>query len=401
MRERLTLAFVGLTVVLLVLVGVVRGIWLSHEVREDELDALGEHAAQVAVVFDRRFDGGLPVSSLQLQDLTSSDIQLTVSHPDSPDLTAVGDRFRADALGDPLRVTRTVGETTVVAVQGDAHVRASAQSLVTSLLGIMLVAVLLAILLGLAIARRLSEPFASLARSAGALGRGRFDIDLPESRIPEVVALGAALKTSAQNLEHEFQRNREYAQLASHALRTPITALRLELDELLLNRRLDEETRSSLTRCQTGVMRLQDTIAELLELGRGRGLLGRTTITLRELADTVGRRWGDQLPEAREVRTRVEAGGELSIMPGPVEQVLDSVLADVCAHGAGPVTVRLEAEDRHVRLHVSGRARDDLPIEPPTERTDAATAASITRFLGGTWDGDALDGGLDILLPRH
>ncbi|WP_374456218.1 sensor histidine kinase [Nocardioides sp.] len=397
MRERLTLAFVGLTLVLLVLVGIVRGLWLSHEVREDELDTLGEHATQVAVVFDRRFEGGLPVSSLQLQDLTSTDTRLTVIHPDSPDLTATGDRFRAEAPGEPLQVTRKVGETTVVAVQSDAHVRASTQDLVTSLLAIMLVAVLLAIMVGLVIARRLAEPFASLARSAEALGRGRFDIDLPDSRIPEVVALGAALKTSAQNLEHEFQRNREYAQQASHALRTPITALRLELDELLMADDLDQETREALVRCQSGVERLQDTIGDLVEAGRSRGLLGRTTIPLRELADDVSRRWRRQLPEDCEVRMRVEGGGELTVTPGPVEQVLDSVLADVCGHGAGPVTVRMEAEEGHLRIHVTGRTQ----VDPPTERPDAAAGAAITRVLGGRWDGDALAGGLDILLPRR
>lgn len=397
MRERLTLAFVGLTLALLVLVGVVRGIWLSHAVRESELDTLGEHAAQVAVVFDRRFDGGLPVSSLQLQDLTSTDVRLTVSHPDSPDLTATGERFGAEATGEPLRVTRTVGETTVEAEQSGAHVRAFTQGLVVSLLGIMLLALLLAVALGLVIARRLSAPFAALARNAEALGRGRFDVDLPDSTIPEVVALGAALKTSAQNLEHEFQRNREYAELASHALRTPITALRLELDELLVGRDLDEDTRLALTRCLGGVMRLQDTIGELVEAGRSRGLLGRTTLPLRDVARALERRWSRELPDECVVRTRVEGGGDVAVMPGPLEQVLDSVLADVRAHGAGPVTVRLEAEEGHVRIHVTARPTGT----PPAERADVDTGASITQVLGGRWEGDALAGGLDIILPRR
>ncbi|MDR7252690.1 signal transduction histidine kinase [Nocardioides sp. BE266] len=398
MRERLTLAFVGLTLALLVLVGVVRGVWLSHSVREDELDTLGEHATQVAIVFDRRFDSGLPVSSLQLQDLTDTDTRLTVSHPNSPDLTATGDQFRDDDVrGEQLLVRRTVGETTVVALQSDAHVRASTQDLVVSLVGIMLVAVLLAIGFGLVIARRLSEPFAALARNAEALGRGRFDIDLPDSNIPEVVALGAALKTSAQNLEHEFQRNREYAELASHALRTPITALRLELDELLVGRDLDDDTRLALTRCLAGVMRLQDTIGELVDAGRGRGLLGRTTVPLHDLARALERRWSQRLPDTCEVRTRVEQGGDLTVLPGPVEQVLDSVLADVCAHGTGPVTVRLEAEESHVRISVTARPQKT----PPSERPDADRGASITEVLGGRWEGDALAGGLDILLPRR
>ena len=52
---------------------------------------------------------------------------------------------------------------------------------------------------------------------------------------------------------------------------------------------------------------------------------------------------------------------------------------------------------KNLRLHVTGRPGDEVPAERP----DAAAAASITRFLGGTWDGDALAGGLDILLPRH
>ena len=32
---------------------------------------------------------------------------------------------------------------------------------------------------------------------------------------------------------------------------------------------------------------------------------------------------------------------------------------------------------------------------------DTAVAASLTLLLGGTWQGDALAGGLDILLPRR
>lgn len=398
MRERLTLAFLGVALALLALVGVVRGAAVADSVRDTELAELGEHATQVASILDQRYANGLPVSSLTLQDMTRSDMELTVTRDGHEVMDTKGDLFAPESIGDePLVVSRTVGETTVDAVRSDAEVDAITSGRWTSLLLVMLVAVLAVVLVGLVSARRFSQPFADLARSAEALGRGRFDIALPESRIPEVVALGAALRSSAQNLQHQFTRNRETAQLASHALRTPLTGMRLEIEDVLLREDLDEDARRSLVRCLADVARLQEIAGQLVDAERSRGLVGGTTVPLGEVADAVTERWDKLLQPGCRLRTSVVTGGDLHVTPGPVEQVLDSVLADVGAHGTGPVTVDLGAEETHVRIQVvaaPGRGAG-------ADRSDALVGESTTTMLGGRWHGDALADGLEILLPRR
>ena len=87
-------------------------------------------------------------------------------------------------------------------------------------------------LIGYVAARQLARPLEQLADAAGALGRGRFDLDLPKTRMPEAQAIGSALRTSAVQLESRIRRERSFSEQASHELRTPITTLRLELEDL-------------------------------------------------------------------------------------------------------------------------------------------------------------------------
>ena len=69
---------------------------------------------------------------------------------------------------------------------------------------------LLAGVLGLIAATLLARPFQKLAAAAGARGRGRFDVDLPTSSIPEVVAINDALLLSAAQLRHSISRDRDF-----------------------------------------------------------------------------------------------------------------------------------------------------------------------------------------------
>ncbi len=216
--------------------------------------------------------------------------------------------------------------------------------------------------------------------------------------MPEVAALGAALRASARSLQEQFSRIDESVQRTSHALRTPLTGLRLELEEILLRDDVDEEVRRTVVRCLADVARLQHTVAEVVDAERSRPYVPGRAITLRDLATLTVERWGRRLPSGRDVHLSLGDGVDLPVTHGPVEQVLDSVLGDVETHGAGAVSLHLEAEQGHVRLRVASRG---VRTGAPADRPAARAGEAVTEVLGGRWHGDVVGDGLEILLPRR
>ena len=77
-----------------------------------------------------------------------------------------------------------------------------------------------AALVGFLMALLLARPFRQLAGAAGQLGRGRFDLDLPRTDVPEAKAISHALLTSAGQLQERLASEQSFAEHASHVLRT-------------------------------------------------------------------------------------------------------------------------------------------------------------------------------------
>lgn len=399
MRERLTLAFTGLALVILTVVVLVRSVAVENIVRSNGQDHLAVQADQAARVFDARFEAGESITREDVAMFTGDEMRVSVSRPGRADVSYQGAGYAVGELGTPLTAEQTAGLTTVRVVESDAALRLTVAEQMSSLLALMLALVVASAIAGFALASRLSRPVLELAESAQMLGRGRFDIPEPRSRIPEVKAVGAALQTSAQQLRRTIHRDREYIQHTSHVLRTPLTGLRLELEEALLVGELDDDVRRSLTRCLGSVSRMQDTVAELVEFERTRGLVDGAEVRVVDLGLQVATHWRQQLPTSRHVRTFVDAGEDLGVTPGPVEQLLDQVLADVSRHGTGEVTLHFEAAESHLRVRVlSGPAKG---TGGKGERQEAHTAQTLAELMGGHWSGDALTEGLEILLPRR
>ena len=238
-----------------------------------------------------------------------------------------GAGFDADA--QDVSASSDVGDATVTLVQDETVTAAVLDQARGPLIALMVGLLALAAVIGLAMASALSRPFRELAESAAALGRGRFDIEPPRSRIPEVVSISDSLRASSQRLQKSLRRDRDFFHHASHVLRTPLTGMRLELEELTLRRDLDDDVRRTTSRCLSDVERLDCTIAELLEFARGRALVEGAEVSLLALGSHIAQRWRGQLPESREVKAFMDSGPEMLLTPGPVEQLLDSVLRDV------------------------------------------------------------------------
>ena len=398
MRGRLTLAFACIALAMVAIGGGIRINALADLTRTHELENLTISARLIGELVEDLHADDVPVTSGRLAAYVPDRTELTVIRPGTPTVTVtIADAdFDAEAAGQPLRAQETAGATRVSLVQ-DARVleEATRQALIP-LFALMLTLVLLSALVGFGVATALARPFHRLAGSAAALGRGRFDFEPPKSSIPEVVSISRSLETSARQLEASLRRDREFFHHASHVLRTPLTGMRLELEELSLHEDLTDETRRLAARSLADAERLDATVSELLEFARSRRLVEGAEISLLALGSEVAQRWRDRLPESREVRAYVDGGPEFTLTPGPVEQLLDSVLRDVVDHGTGAVTLRFAGQEEHVKVTVSSG-----PGRRGAEQRPSAQVATIAEVLGGRCTGDATSGELEILLPRR
>ena len=263
---------------------------------------------------------------------------------------------------------------------------------------LLMLALLVAILAGLAgwwFAVRLTAPFTSLAGAAAALGRGRFDLQLPETRIPEARAIGQALKVSAAQLEGRLARERDFAEYASHELRTPLTALQLELEDLTLRDDVPDDAKAAARRCLQRVEDVNAAAGELVSITRKGALVEGGEVALSELATHVTQAWADRLgADRRTVTARADGELDVTFTPGPVEHVLELVLGDLVG-GTGPVRLVFVGDDSHVRISVPSG------VASPAPHPGLTAARELAESQGGRITGDLDAAGLDILMPRR
>jgi signal transduction histidine kinase len=199
---------------------------------------------------------------------------------------------------------------------------------------------------------------------------------------------------SAAQLEARLAREREFAEHASHVLRTPLTGLRLELEDLTLRDDVPADVREAARRCIERVDAVNASAGELVALTRSAALVEGAETTVADLARQVAQQWSDQLGGRRQVTAVVEGDLSLRLTPGPMEQLLDLVLADV-RRGSGPARLVFIGEAGHVRVRL---APGTMPGEGRRDGVDAA--AVLAGSQGGRVTGS--DGGeVEVLLPRR
>jgi signal transduction histidine kinase len=95
-----------------------------------------------------------------------------------------------------------------------------------------------AVLIGVAVfvaermARSITKPMQTLTEIAGRLADGDLDARSRVQGSPEIVEVSRALDALAERIAHLLHAEREHAADLSHTLRTPLTALRLDVERL-------------------------------------------------------------------------------------------------------------------------------------------------------------------------
>ncbi len=373
MRRRILVAIVGVAAGAVFLLALPLGIAVQRLYRDDEVLRLERTATAQARSFDAAAGINDPV---EFGDLTQGGDQLAA-------YSLSGARLGGDGpvTADPLvRGTLSSGRVadaeidgrlivTVPVLGGERVVGAIRASRSTNeldervlrvrllILGGALLIVALAAIAALALSRRLSRPLAELAESAGEIsGHGRAR-GSPRSGIKELDIVADSLDATVDRLDAMILREREFSANASHQLRTPLAALRIDLEARQLE---GSEVDGALHQ----IDRLEGTITTLLSAAREAGQEG-SPFSVDELLRGVVHRWHGVFAEVGRV-IEIEGGEGSALARGSsdvVGEVVDVLVDNALRHGGGTVRVRS-------RLIAGGLAIDVSDEGPGVDRDD-------------------------------
>ena len=309
-------------------------------------------------------------------------------------------------LGDTvLGVVRFSNPKSVVDKEVQRHVRGIATSGLITLLA----AALVAIPLALTIAR----PISRLKTSTERLADGDFYVQADDTKgPPEVRELSRSFNAMAGRIGLMLESQQNFSGAVSHQLRTPLTALRLRLDQAQDAVGDDmSPVAMALEASRVEIDRLQEMIEQLLALSR---LEGGSVATVTVNASVVVRNrvavW-ESLAAERRITLKV-VGLETApcvALDGALEQIIDNYIDN--ALGAVPDVSTITVEVQRVQRHIHVDVIDEGPGLSEEKRALAFERFwrdSSTENAPGTGLGLAIvrqlavaSGGVAELLPRE
>jgi signal transduction histidine kinase len=248
-------------------------------------------------------------------------------------------------------------------------------------------AVVLAVAVALAggFARWIVRPLSRVDAAAGEVAAGNLNVRVPATGPPELRRLAGSFNDMVAKLATLLRSQEQFVADASHQLRTPLTALRLRLENLAPDGEApaDEELEGALDELE----RLSALVDGLLTLARADR--AASTPSEHDVASVLDERvdaWS-ALAEEQQVELRAHADGRphALVTPGRLEQVLDNLLANALEVAPARSVVELSAEDADGRVEI--RIRD---------RGRGMSAEEIERAFDRFWRGGPDEAGFGL-----
>ena len=405
MKWRLMLAFAGLIAMVLIAQDVPLASYLRRVESERLLAELQSHAFLLAGAAEDVLSGETSGSAADLQStiqfyaasegayvvVVDSDGLLVESSDPNDELgqpfansnrpefaialdgeTSSGHRSSIDAGGElvyvavPVRSGTSVVGVVRITFPADA-INQRADEKVRGLFLVGLISMLAAVLAAIVIANTIASPLRRLQRSTEHLAAGDFTQRAIDDEGPsEVRSLARSFNAMTQRIATLVGTQRAFVGDASHQLRTPLTALRLQLEraaEMVDND--PDGARERLEAASEETERLQRLVEGLLMIARSDG--SRPTLEQIDVSALVQERaevWGP-FAEERGVQLRIESVNGLLAMtvPHALEQIIDNYVDNAMTVAGAGDTITISATPQP--HSVSVRVIDEGPGMPP------------------------------------
>lgn len=372
MRQRLILAFIGLSILVVTLYAVPRAYVVTGLIHRQEQHRVDDTATLVAHFLDEHHG---PLTTATLDSINGDYEWIVVRHGA---VTVATTGAGQTPVGD-VTATRSLTDGGSVAVGLSAPVVTSAVSeQLVPLIALGLGIIVIAGFAGFLMARRLARPLQQLADAASGLGQGQLHPDLPRYRVPELRSIGAALTSSGDQIEAMLAHERRVAVHASHELRTPLAALRLELEDLALWPETPTAVVAQLQQATGELDRLTSAIEDLLQMSKQHREREDADVDLEVFLAQAVTRLGH--PAGRVVLER-HGAVTARLGPSPLTRLVQDLTEAHLAHGAERVVMSATDRQTHVELafRPEGRTTTAPEVRAQTAELAASLGGQITR----------------------
>jgi signal transduction histidine kinase len=254
----------------------------------------------------------------------------------------------ADILATAVPIRRGPGPPAgaVRITQSVSAVHRAVRRAVGALAGIGLLVLVLGLAAGTLIAAQIARPIHRLDHAARRVERGDLDARVPVEGSSEQQRLARAFNAMTGRIARLLRGQQEFVADASHHLRTPLSGVRLRLEEA----RALTSHQAAVAELDAGmreVDRLADIVDELLVLSRsGERELPGEWVDSRAAAAAAVERWASTA-RARRQRLVWEGGsdgvGRVWCAPADLDRILDVLVANALRYSPSGSTVRLVA----------------------------------------------------------
>ncbi len=389
MTRRLVLSYLGLAVLILIVLEIPLAVLVARHEHDLTENAVAAQASGLAALASEDVEHGrqadLAATLAGYQSRTGQEVEIV--NPAGATVASAGNDHDDDAQGSARSMVRAAlsGKTVTAFTSDEDQPWASAAVPITvdgRPLGAVLLGVpgssaeqhihaiwialavlaggvlLLTGLLGAVLARSLSRPLAHLESAVNRLGDGNLTARAQtESGPPQVRSLARQFNHMAARLSELVDAQNRFVADASHQLRSPLTALRLRLENLEIDS--TGSTAHEVEAAGNEVQRLSRLVDGLLTLSRADGVEpDRRAVNLDSLIQDRCEAWSALADERHVELEALPKPGPPAIalfVPGDLDQILDNLLANALDASAEKARIRVHtvsAEQNCLELHV-------------------------------------------------